>query len=75
MTSPARLITVACPRCGREYETWHRASFNLGMGEEWTPEEIEAQTTGTCPQCGHKVRLTALVVDGDVWRWRGAGGR
>lgn len=63
MTSPPQLLTVECPRCGREYETAYRASINLDLGEEWTDEEIREATTGTCPACGFVVDLGTLVVE------------
>jgi len=78
VTSPTRRIEVECPACGTRYEDDWRPSINLGLGEEWTPEEIEEATSATCPECGRRVALDALVVDGDVWRSpdrAGPGGR
>ena len=31
MTSPPKEITVECPKCGRFYEDWYRASVNLDL--------------------------------------------
>lgn len=75
MTSPTRRIEVECPACGTRYEDDWRPSINLGLGEEWTPEEIEEATSATCPECGRRVALDALVVDGDVWRSPDRAGR
>ena len=68
MTNPPEQITVRCPSCSREYRAWWRPSINLGLGEEWTEEEVREASTATCPTCGTKVELGTLVVDGDIWR-------
>jgi DNA-directed RNA polymerase subunit RPC12/RpoP len=68
MTSPPERLEVQCPGCGNVYETWYRRSINLTLGEEWTKEEIQAATTGSCPACGRRVNLSSLVVREDgLW--------
>ncbi len=62
MTSPAEKVEVACPACGARFSTWYRPSINLGLGEEWSPEELEEATTATCPECGHREPLGSLIV-------------
>ena len=33
MTSPCEIIQIKCPKCGKVYEDWHRASFNLDLDD------------------------------------------
>ena len=69
MTSPPETIEVRCPRCGKLYETWYRPSINLTI-EHWDDEDIDDATSATCPDCGLKVRLGALIVREDgVWEF------
>lgn len=64
MTSPCEVIEVRCPRCEHVYTTAYRASINAGLDPDLAndPEYLEKVTTGTCPECGHKVSLGSLVV-------------
>ena len=67
MTSPVEEITINCPGCGTSYQTHYRASMNLGL-DDFNDDYIEDMSTGTCPECGHKVSLGSLVVRADgVW--------
>jgi ribosomal protein S27AE len=68
MTSPPARITVECPRCGERYHDFYLPSISLGLGEDWTDEQIRVASSATCPACGHVVELDTLVVSGDVWR-------
>jgi DNA-directed RNA polymerase subunit RPC12/RpoP len=65
VTSPPRQVEVVCPACGHEYETWHRRSINLTLGQGWTEEEIREATSARCPECGHEVEFRTLIVDTD----------
>jgi hypothetical protein len=73
VTSPPTHIQVECPRCGRQYEDWYRASINLDL-EGWHADDPEVEqylrecSTATCPGCGHVVELDTLVVEGNLWR-------
>jgi len=62
MTSPPQRVEVVCPACGHEYETWHRGSINLSLGEEWTEEQIREASTSRCLECGLEIELGTLVV-------------
>jgi DNA-directed RNA polymerase subunit RPC12/RpoP len=62
VTSSPRKIECECHACGERFEAWYRASINLSLGEKWTPEELEAAATATCPRCGAKGELETLVV-------------
>jgi len=64
MSSPITEIEVLCPRCGKTYKSFYRASMNLTL-DNFDEEYIEKMTTGVCPSCGHKVKLGALVVRRD----------
>jgi len=68
MTSPPREISIKCPKCATTYKTWWRASMNLSL-DDFDDDYIEKMSTGTCPECGFKVRLETLVVDHDG-RWQ-----
>jgi len=70
MTSPCEIIQIKCPKCGKVYEDWHRASFNLDL-DDFDDKYIDEATSSTCPDCKHKVRHSALVVrEGDgVWEF------
>jgi hypothetical protein len=71
MTSPCEQINVACPACGTVFETWHRASVNVGLDPDLAdPSYLHEVSTGSCPTCGHQVPLAMLVVDGNVWTLR-----
>ena len=64
MTSPAVPIRVRCPRCGNEYEDWHRPSLNLDL-DPWIDEAyVREASSATGPVCGHRVELATLVVEG-----------
>ena len=71
MTSPPEDITVECPKCGRSYEDWYRASVNLDL-DPFDDEYLESCSTATCPHCQHKVDLSLLVVEGGVFTLRSA---
>ena len=70
MTSPPEWITVECPRCGVLYRDWHRASINLDL-DDLDEEYLRQATTARCPSCKLVVKLSTLVVEGDVWRFPG----
>ena len=60
-------ITINCQACGSSYQTQFRASMNLGL-DDFDDDYIEDVSTGTCPECSHKVSLGCLVVRADgVW--------
>ena len=67
MTMPPENITVVCPKCGKTYEDWYRASMNLQI-DDFDEDYIEEASTATCPHCGYKVHLDVLVV-GDDGQW------
>ncbi len=69
MTSPPEKITVECPKCGRFYEDWYRASVNLDL-DDFDEEYLESCSTATCPHCKHKVNLDVRVVEDDVFTWK-----
>jgi DNA-directed RNA polymerase subunit RPC12/RpoP len=54
-------VFVVCPGCRDEFSDFVRLSFNLGTGERWAPEEIEEQSTASCPVCGERVRVDGLI--------------
>ncbi len=64
MTMPPENITVVCPKCGKTYEDWYRASMNLQI-DDFDEDYIEEASTATCPHCGYKVHLDVLVVADD----------
>ncbi len=64
MTMPPENITVVCPKCGKTYEDWYRASMNLQI-DDFDEDYIEEASTATCPHCGYKVHLDVLVVTDD----------
>ncbi len=64
MTSPPENITVTCPKCGKVYEDWYRASVNLAL-DDFDDDYLEQCSSATCPACGFKVRFENLVVDRD----------
>ena len=67
MTMPPRQIDVVCPKCERPYQSWYRPSMNLRL-DNFSPEYVDRMSTATCPECGHKVPLSVLVVRADgVW--------
>lgn len=63
MTLPPEQIQVKCPGSGRSYETWHRASFNMTLGEHFDDEYIHKMTHAICPHCKAEVALSSLIVD------------
>ena len=71
MTSPIEDITVGCPKCGRSYEDWYRASVNLDL-DPFDDQYLENCSTATCPHCQHKVDLNVLVVEDGVFMLRSA---
>lgn len=64
MSSPCVDITVTCPACGKSFETWHRASLNLQLGD-FDDEYIRSVNVKTCPHCRKEVHLACLVVGKD----------
>jgi endogenous inhibitor of DNA gyrase (YacG/DUF329 family) len=62
MTSVVENITVKCPKCGKMYEDWYRASVNL-MFDDFDEEYLDKCSSATCPYCGYKVRFDNLIVD------------
>ncbi len=53
---------VVCPQCGQRYEDWFRPSINLAL-DAFDAAYMDAATSATCPNCGHKVKFEILVVD------------
>lgn len=72
VTSPPKRITILCPSCGSEYTDWHRPSINRDL-EAFSDEYIAEAGSATCPGCEHRVEVSALVVEDDVWRYRPSG--
>jgi transcription elongation factor Elf1 len=71
VTTPIEIVTVLCPSCGKSFETPHRRSVNLGLGETFTKAEMRRWTVATCPMCGAETKLSTLVVGSDgVWTVR-----
>jgi hypothetical protein len=69
MTSPCTHITICCPTCCYEFQTWWRASINLTLGEEFSDEYLTELSSKMCPRCGQKISLDVLTVGKDnVWR-------
>ena len=66
MTTPLRPITVSCRNCSTEFETWYRPSINLDL-DPMTDDELEEMATKTCPECGTRIPLDTLTVNGDEW--------
>lgn len=64
MTSPP---IVQCPKCGRHYPDWFRASVNLDL-DPFDSDYLEQCSTATCPACQHKVNLDVLVVEDGVFQ-------
>jgi len=62
MTSPVTTITVKCPRCGKVYGDWYRASVNL-MLDDFDDDYPDECSRATCPDCGYTVKFETLVVD------------
>jgi len=71
MTSPPEEITVECPKCGRFYKDWYRASVNLDL-DDFDEEYLESCSTATCLHCKHKVSLDVLVVEDGVFKFGSA---
>lgn len=68
MTTAPELITVQCPACGVQFETWHRASMNLDL-DNFDDAYVEEMSTATCPACGTTSSLDSLVVEDGVFRF------
>jgi RecJ-like exonuclease len=67
MSSPIETITLVCPTCQKQFETWYRASMNLKL-DDFDEEYVREATVKTCPRCGAEVRLGSLIVGQDgVW--------
>jgi hypothetical protein len=62
MTSPPQEITVKCPKCGKVYEDWYRASVNL-MLDDFDDDYLDECSSATCPDCGYKIEFDILIVD------------
>ena len=66
MTSAPEPITVQCPSCGVQFETWRRASTEqdlVGFDDEaW----VEESTTATCPACGSTTDLDSLAAQDGI---------
>ncbi len=66
MTSAPEPITVQCPSCGVQFETWRRASIQqdlVGFDDEaW----VEEATTATCPACGSTTELDRLTAQDGI---------
>ena len=61
MTSPIEDIEVECPACGEQFVTWHRASVNLSLGEQWTKEELDEVKFAICPKCSGHFEKAVLI--------------
>ena len=61
MTSPPIEIEVECPACGERFATWHRASVNLSLGEQWTKEELDELKFVNCPRCNGRFEKDLLI--------------
>jgi hypothetical protein len=46
-------------------EDWYRPSIKIGLGEDWTEDEIAEATTVTCPKCGQRHDTDSLVINFD----------
>ena len=64
MTSPIQQITIRCPKCGLQFESWWRASINLAL-DDFDDAYVQAARVKTCPHCGQKVAMDMLVVSKD----------
>ena len=64
MTSPVEQVTVCCPECHAEYQTYYRASMNLSM-DPFSAKYVRRMSTGKCPVCYSVVQLGTLMVDED----------
>jgi predicted RNA-binding Zn-ribbon protein involved in translation (DUF1610 family) len=62
MSSPCEQVRLSCPPCGEAYETWIRRSMNLTLDPSFDDAYLEEMSTGTCPRCGHKVRIADCIV-------------
>jgi ribosomal protein S27E len=72
VTSPPEQITVKCPGCGRTYTDWWRPSINLTL-DRFDEAYVEEATSATCPSCGLRISLEALIVrDDGVWSFSDA---
>ena len=69
MSSPIERQTVLCPGCGKAHDTERRASMNLLL-DDFSDEYVEAMSTTSCPHCGLKIQLNALVIHDDDWDFR-----
>ena len=61
MTSPPVEIEVECPACGERFVTWHRASVNLSLGEQWTKKELDELMFVNCPRCNDRFERDVLI--------------
>ena len=72
MTTAPERIDVQCPKCGKFYRDWYRASINLMLHPDFDEEYLRRASTATCPNCKHTVNLGVLVVRKDgVWEMGG----
>ena len=62
MTSPVITITIKCPKCGKVYEDWYRASVNL-MLDDFDEDYLDECSSAACPDCGYKIESDNLIVD------------
>ena len=69
MTSPIVDIEVECPACGERFATWHRASVNLSLGENWTKEELDGVRFAICPKCNGRFEKDVLIarIEHSMW--------
>ena len=68
MTSPARRITLECPKCRQEYEDWYRPSINAALDPaDRTPAEQTG--TSTCPSCGFTIHHGVMLVREEAGVW------
>lgn len=62
MTSPIVEIEVRCPSCDEVFNTWHRASVNLSLGEEWSSQDLDAVLYVGCPKCSARYEKGSLIL-------------
>jgi len=66
MTSAPEQITVQCPSCGVQFESWRRASTDLDLEGFDDAAWVEETSTATCPACGTSTDLGTLIVQDGI---------
>jgi hypothetical protein len=44
------------------FNTWHRASVNLSLGEEWSSQDLDAVLYVGCPKCSARYEKGSLIL-------------